>query len=77
MPDKITSAIKKMLGKNERAAGRAKKKKFIEGPAEAISDSMSTEDELIRKEMKRRKGFAEKGPRTMPRPATKKKKVKA
>lgn len=80
MADKITSAIKKMLGKNEKAAGKAKKKKGIpiEGPGRAISDSLVTDEEAIEREMKRRKSFqVGPGAKTLPKPAPKKKKVKS
>lgn len=81
MPNKVESAIKKMLGKNEKALEKGKKKKslLVEGPAKAVTDSMVTDEEAFMNEMKRRKTFGNMGggAKTLPRkPAPKKKGTK-
>lgn len=54
MANKIESAIKKLMSKNERGLQKAKKRKVVE----AVSDSTLTDEQMIAQEMKRRKIFA-------------------
>lgn len=59
MPNKIESAIRKLLKKNQSAAEKGqKKRKMLKGVAGP--DSTVTDEEALEREMKRREHFARK-----------------